>query len=64
MCSQEIYKDCDSAVPFATFLDIYKKATSKPFSFMYIDTRSDEFRVNFDKKIILHSHENDDASEN
>src|SRR5690606_28743818 len=45
-----IYKDCDSGVPFDTFLRIYKKATKKPHSFMYVDTRSDQFRCNFDKQ--------------
>ncbi len=54
----EIYKDCDCAVPFETFVQIYKKATKKPHSFMYIDTRADEFRRNFDSKFIIHSPEN------
>ena len=50
-----IYKDCDSGVPFDTFLRIYKKATKKPHSSMYVDTRSDQFRCNFDKQFIIHS---------
>ena len=50
-----IYKDCDSGVSFETFCSIYKESTRKPFSFMYIDTRSDSFRQNFNKKFILHS---------
>ena len=53
----EIYKDCDCAVPFETFVQIYKKATKKPHSFMYIDTRADEFRRNFDSKFIIQSQE-------
>ncbi len=48
-----IYKDCDSSVPFETFLKIYRKSTKRPHSFMYIDTRSDSFRRNFDCKFIL-----------
>ncbi len=56
-----IYKDCDSGIPFDTFYDIYKKATKRPHSFMYIDTRADEFRRNFDCKFILNL---DDDSEN
>jgi len=50
---QEIYKDCDSSVPFDVFYSVYKKATKKPYSFMYIDSRSDKFRCNFDKEFII-----------
>ena len=49
----EIYKDCDSSIPFETFYNIYHEATKKPFSFMYIDTRSDSFRCNFNHQFIL-----------
>ena len=49
----EIYKDSDSGVPFDTFVKLYKKATEKPHSFLYIDTRSDLFRRNFDSKFII-----------
>ncbi len=56
---EQIYKDCDSAIPFDTFYQIYKKSTEKPYSFMYIDTRSDDFRCNFNKKFII---QNDDDS--
>jgi len=52
-----IYKDCDSSVPFETFYEIYKRSTKYPHSFMYIDTRSDEFRRNFDCKFIIHNAE-------
>ena len=48
-----IYKDCDSSVPFPLFYKIYRKATKRPHSFMYIDTRSDKFRSNFDSEFIL-----------
>ena len=50
---KEIYKDCDSSIPFETFLQIYHKATQKPYSFLYIDSRSDLFRRNFDSKFII-----------
>ena len=49
----EIYKDCDSGIPFETFCKIYKKATKRPFSFMYINTRSDSYRKNFSEQFIL-----------
>lgn len=56
-----IFKDCDSSIPFETFYKIYKKSTKRPFSFMYIDTRADMFRRNFDEKFIIK--EDDDSEE-
>ncbi len=58
-----IYKDCDSSVPFDIFYKIYKGSTIKPHSFMYIDTRSDEFRCNFDKKFIIHPTSQDEENQ-
>jgi len=55
-----IYEDCDSAVPFETFYKIYKKSTKKSHSFMYIDTRSDTFRCNFDKQFVIKRDSDDD----
>ena len=55
----QIYKDCDSSIPFDMFFAIYRKATKLPHSFMYIDTRADEFRRNFDCKFIIQSKEED-----
>ena len=55
---QEIYKDCDSSVPFETFCAIYKKSTKLPHSFLYIDSRSDSFRRNFDSEFIIQTPEN------
>ena len=52
-----IYKDCDSSIPFDLFFKIYKKSTKRPHSFMYIDTRADEFRRDFDSKFIIPSTE-------
>ena len=51
----EIYKDCDSGLPFDTFYKLYKKATKKPYSFLYIG--SDSYRCNFDKQFILENSE-------
>lgn len=53
----EIYKDCDSGVPFDTFLKVYKKATKYPHSFLYIDTRSDQYRRNFNEQFLIHHEE-------
>jgi hypothetical protein len=49
----EIHKDCDSSVPFETFQRVYKQATEKPFTFLYIDTRSDKFRCCFNHEFII-----------
>lgn len=53
-----IYKDCDSSVGFETFVQMYKKATKYPHSFLYIDCRSDSYRRNFDSQFILNDHGN------
>tara|TARA_R110001606_G_scaffold228669_1_gene376662 strand:+ start:262 stop:1086 length:825 start_codon:yes stop_codon:yes gene_type:complete len=45
------YKDADVGIPFKQFLKVYKEATVKPYSFLYIDTRTDTYRSCFDKKI-------------
>ena len=50
---KELYKDSDSSIPFETFIEVYKKATELPHSFLYIDKRSDSFRCCFDKQFIL-----------
>ena len=50
---EHIYRDCDSSVEFDVFCKMYKKATEKPHSFLYIDTRADQFRRNFNKKFVL-----------
>ena len=43
-----IYKDADISVPFDEYLKMYEIATEKEYSFLYIDTRRDKFRRNFD----------------
>jgi len=53
----EIYKDCDSGIPFETFLKLYQKATQHKHSFLYVDSRSDSFRRNFDSEFIIHDQE-------
>lgn len=50
---KEIYKDCDTGIPLDLFYSIYQKATKKPYSFMYIDTRTDQFRRNFNEEIMI-----------
>lgn len=53
----EIYKDCDSGIPFETFLQLYQKATQDKHNFLYVDCRSDSFRRNFDSEFIIHDQE-------
>ncbi len=50
---KEVYKDCDSSIPFDTFYRMYKEATIKPYSFMYIDCRNDTIRQNFDHEFVI-----------
>lgn len=53
----EIHRSADLAIPKQEFYDMYKFATEKPFSFLYIDTTSGSskasgsFRRNFDTLI-------------
>jgi hypothetical protein len=52
----EIYRDCDSSLPFDVFYTLYKKATSEnKHSFLYIDTRSEKYRVNFHKEFVINT---------
>ena len=47
------HKDADVGISFKEFEKIYKQATIKPYSFLYIDTRSDTYRSCFDTEIII-----------
>lgn len=58
---QEIYADADISIPFELFVTLYRKATKKKFSFLWIDTREEEFRRNFTDK--FHLPEPDDELE-
>ena len=44
---QHIYKMADLSIPYELFTQIYKKATEKMYSFLYIDTQKELFRRNF-----------------
>ena len=50
---EEIHRDCDSNVPLETFIEVYKQATEKLYSFLFIDTREDKLRMNFDREFII-----------
>lgn len=48
---KEIHRDADLSINFDVFEKLYKFCTMKPFDFMYINTRNDEIRRNFNYKI-------------
>jgi len=48
---QSIYRDADISVTMERFDALYNVATREPYHFMYIDTRTDAFRKNFNTEI-------------
>jgi hypothetical protein len=48
---KDLYKDLDLSLDFEKFLDAYNYATEKPFNFLYVSTKTDELRKNFNEKI-------------
>ena len=48
---EEIYRDANLAIPLEQFIAVYKFATEEPFSFLYVDTNTGEFRRNFNTLI-------------
>jgi len=48
---ETIHKDADVSMDFKSFKKVYDYATKKPYSFLYIDTRTDTYRKNFDELI-------------
>jgi len=53
---EEIYRDANLSIPMEKFWQIYKFATEQPFSFLYVDCASGEFRRNFTDLIELATH--------
>ena len=49
---EQIYRNADLSVSFEEFVSMYRFATINPFSFLYIDTRNNKYRVNFNKEIL------------
>jgi hypothetical protein len=43
----EIYNNCDLKIKFPLFMQLYENATSKPYSFLFVDKNKGEFRRNF-----------------
>jgi hypothetical protein len=50
---EEIHSNADVRLEFEEFIDVYKFATEKPFSFLYIDRHDCHFRTNFNDLIQL-----------
>ena len=50
---EEIHRDANISIPIEQFWQVYKFATEKPFSFLYVDCTTGEFRRNFNELIEL-----------
>jgi len=50
---KQIHDDANILVPFPTFLAIYKKVTSKPYNFLWINTTNGEMRSGFNNKLVV-----------
>ncbi len=50
---EKIYKDADVSISLSLFEQMYKYATKEKYSFLYVDTRNDTFRINFNKAFLL-----------
>tara|TARA_R110002012_G_scaffold121494_1_gene270974 strand:- start:2618 stop:3469 length:852 start_codon:yes stop_codon:yes gene_type:complete len=50
---KNIYESLDIGIEFEDFKKMYDYATKDPYNFLYIDVRNDEFRKNFNRKLIL-----------
>jgi hypothetical protein len=50
---EKIHKRLDLGISLEDFKKMYNYCVEEPFSFMYIDIRNDEYRKNFNEKIII-----------
>ena len=48
---KDLYKDLDLSLDFENFIKAYHYATTQPYCFLYISTKTDELRKNFNEKI-------------
>lgn len=49
---EKIHKRLDLGIDFDTFKNYYEYAVKDPYNFLYIDIRNDEYRKNFNEKLI------------
>ncbi len=50
---ETLYKDLDISIDYDKFYKLYKFATEKPYSFLYIDTRREKFREGFSNELTI-----------
>lgn len=50
---EKLYAEALISIPLDVFIDIYHEATKEQYSFLLIDTRNNQFRIKFDKEIII-----------
>jgi hypothetical protein len=49
---ETIFKDADLPIDFEAFQKMYQQATAEKYHFLYVDVRNDDYRIDFNKKII------------
>jgi len=50
---KQVHKDADLALDEESFEALYDYATSEPYNFLYIDSNKQEFRRNFNRRIMI-----------
>lgn len=50
---EHLYTNLDLSTNFETFCTMYRQATSAPFSFLYISSRDNTYRINFNKQFVV-----------
>ena len=50
---EKIHRRLDLGIDFETFKSYYDFAVKDPYNFLYIDIRNDEYRKNFNEKLII-----------
>jgi hypothetical protein len=53
---EKVYKDSNVVVNFPLFYQMYLRATERPFSFFFVDTRNNVFGQNFNIKYRINAH--------
>jgi hypothetical protein len=48
-----IHRSLDLGISLEDFMQLYHYGVSTPYSFLYIDIRNDEYRKNFNEKIMV-----------
>jgi hypothetical protein len=49
---ETVYSDADLSISFDDFMKMYHEATEDEFGFLYIDTRREKFRKNFNEEFV------------